>query len=439
MGLRGGKVRQVPDVHGARVGVGKKVAPQKIRMPEVKVVALSTLKAASYNPRSISPEALAGLRKSMELYGYADPIIVNRRNQTVIGGHQRLKVLRDARIESAPVSLVDLDPKAERQLNVALNSPAIAGDFTADLEGMIEEFRLDLPEMDFKALKFDELFKEIPPDEAKDIEEDDAPEPPVKAISKTGDLWEVGPHRIVFGDSTDGGFVSLASGDSVPDIMVTDPPYGVEYEPEWRAKAGINKNRRKMGKVSNDDRADWYEAWALFKGDVAYVYHAGIRSSEVFHSLTKAGFVVRSQIVWAKDRMALSRGDYHWQHEPAWYAVRKGKPSRRNSDRTQTTLWSIPSREDAGLGHGTQKPIECMGRPIRNHGMVGDRIYDPFLGSGTTAVASHKLDRVFCGIELNPIYVDVSVLRLMRCAPDLPVKCSRPEAAKEMRARFDEA
>ncbi|MCE5283289.1 MAG: site-specific DNA-methyltransferase, partial [Deltaproteobacteria bacterium] len=270
------------------------------------------------------------------------------------------------------------------------------------------------------------------------IEEDEPPAPPAKAISKTGDLWEVGPHRIVCGDSTDAGFASSATEGTAPDIMVTDPPYGVEYEPEWRARAGINKNRRKMGKVANDDRADWYEAWALFKGDVAYVYHAGIRSSEVFHSLTRAGFVVRSQIVWAKDRMALSRGDYHWQHEPAWYAVRKGRPSRRNSDRTQTTLWSIPSREDAGLGHGTQKPVECMARPIRNHGRVGDRVYDPFLGSGTTAVAAHRLDRVFCGIELNPIYVDVSVLRLMRCAPDLPVKCSRPEAVKDMRVRYEQ-
>jgi len=144
--------------------------------------------------------------------------------------------------------------------------------------------------------------------------------------------------------------------------MVTDPPYGVDYDPEWRAEAGVNKNRLKMGEVSNDHRADWREAWELFKGPVAYVWHAGRYASTVQSSLEAVGFEIRSQIIWSKDRFALSRGHYHWRHEPCWYAVRGS--AHWMGDRSQNTPWNIKSREDSGHGHSTQKPVECMRRPI---------------------------------------------------------------------------
>ena len=150
-------------------------------------------------------------------------------------------------------------------------------------------------------------------------------------------------------------------------LMVTDPPYGVAYDPAWRAEAGVNRNTKKLGPVANDDRADWTEAWRWFPGDVAYVWHAGLKASLVEASLVASGFDLRSQIIWAKDRLALSRGDYHWQHEPCWYAVRSGQPGHRTDDRSQTTLWTLPAREDSGHGHGTQKPVACMRRPIQNH------------------------------------------------------------------------
>ena len=151
-------------------------------------------------------------------------------------------------------------------------------------------------------------------------------------------------------------------------LMVTDPPYGVEYDPKWRARAGVNTNTRKMGKVKNDDRANWKDAWALFPGEIVYVWHAGRRTSEVQRSLEDCGFEIVSQIIWAKDRFALSRGDYHWQHEPCWYAVKKGSKHQWCGARNQSTLWSIKAREDGGHGHGTQKPVECMRRPIENNG-----------------------------------------------------------------------
>jgi DNA modification methylase len=191
--------------------------------------------------------------------------------------------------------------------------------------------------------------------------------------------------------------------------MVTDPPYGVEYDPEWRMDAGLTGNTARMGKVMNDDRADWTEAWKLFPGDVAYVYHAGVFASTVQQSLERAGFAIRAQIIWAKDRLALSRGDYHWQHEPCWYAVREGGKGHRTDDRTQTTLWSIPARDDAGHGHGTQKPVECMERPVRNH--LADTVYEPFAGSGTTVIACERTGRTCMAMELDPGYCDVVVRR----------------------------
>jgi len=193
--------------------------------------------------------------------------------------------------------------------------------------------------------------------------------------------------------------------------MVTDPPYGVDYDPSWRARAGVNLNAGKLGKVSNDSRADWSEAWALFKGDVAYVWHGGLHAGEVEQSLIATGFEIRSQIVWAKDRFALSRGDYHWKHEPAFYVVRKGKRGHWAGDRSQSTVWVIPARDDGGHGHGTQKPVECMARPIINNSKPGDAVYEPFSGSGTTIIAAESTGRRCFAIELDPLYVDVAVNR----------------------------
>ncbi len=190
-----------------------------------------------------------------------------------------------------------------------------------------------------------------------------------------------------------------------------DPPYGVAYDPAWRARAGVNRNKRKLGKVDNDHRADWREAWALFPGDVAYVWHAGRFASVVAASLEACQFTLRAQIIWGKDRFALSRGDYHWQHEPCWYAVRSGAKGHWSGGRSQSTLWTIPARDDQGHGHGTQKPVECMRRPIENNSSPGQAVYDPFVGSGTTIIAAEMTGRVCHAIELDPPYVDVAVKR----------------------------
>jgi DNA modification methylase len=242
---------------------------------------------------------------------------------------------------------------------------------------------------------------------------DDVPETPATPLSRLGDLWMLGQHRLLCGDSTVAADVERALNGVSPSLMVTDPPYGVRYDPAWRVRAGINANTGKLGRVSNDDRCDWREAWALFPGNVAYVWHAGRYASSVQDSLEASGFEIRSQIIWAKERFALSRGNYHWQHEPCWYAVRGGS-ANWSGDRKQSTLWQINAREGDGLGHGTQKPVLCMQRPIENNSSPGQAVYDPFCGSGTTIIAAEMTARQCHAVELDPVYVDVAVTRWQR-------------------------
>jgi len=169
-----------------------------------------------------------------------------------------------------------------------------------------------------------------------------------------------------------------------------------------------------MGKVSNDDRADWREVYALFEGDVAYVWHASLNSASFYEGLVDTGFLIRANIVWSKPRFAISQGHYHWQHEPCWYGVRKGRTAKWCGDRKQTTIWNVPLQngdEDAATVHGTQKPVECMRRPMRNHGKPGDVVYEPFSGSGSTIIAAETCERACRAIDIDAAYVDVAVLR----------------------------
>lgn len=372
--------------------------------PEVTVMKLAELNPAPYNPRKISDDAADGLRASIRRFGLVQPIVWNRRTKRVVGGHQRIDALRALGKTDAQVVVVDLPELEEKALNVTLNNPSITGEFTDGLQAILAELSAD-PEIGFEELRLDSLLQVG----SDGIIEDNVPEPPSEPVTQPGNLWLLGEHRLLCGDSTLPEDVAKVLDGSKPLLMVTDPPYGVDYDPTWRARAGVNLNPRKLGLVANDDRADWAEAWQLFPGDVAYVWHAGLHASEVHASLVATGFELRGQIIWAKDRFALGRGDYHWQHEPCWYAVRRGASALRTDDRSQSTLWEVPAREDEGHGHGTQKPVEVMARPIRNH--KAPEVYDPFMGSGTTLIAAEQLGRLCLGIEIHPAYCDVVVAR----------------------------
>jgi DNA modification methylase len=235
------------------------------------------------------------------------------------------------------------------------------------------------------------------------------PEPPVNPITRPGDVWLLGRHRLLCGDSTSAAHVEKVLAGVNPNLMVTDPPYGVNYDPKWRNERDLSHSKR-IGKVENDERADWSDAWALFPGNIAYVWHAALQSPTSYESLLRTGFTVRAQIVWAKERLVIGRGDYHWQHENCWYAVRK--KGNWCGDRKQTTLWNIPNTcQDTKSVHGTQKPVECMKRPMENNSSPGHAVYEPFSGSGTTIIAAEITGRSCHAIELSPEYVDVAVER----------------------------
>lgn len=251
-------------------------------------------------------------------------------------------------------------------------------------------------------------------------------------MCQMGKLILKGRHRLLIGDCTKPENIVRLFVGQTPSMMVTDPPYGVDYDPTWRHRAGVNKSKR-TGKVTNDHIADWAATWRLFTGNVAYVWHGGLHAATVQRSLEDAGFHARAQIVWVKPRLVLSRGHYHWKHEPcyqaertdsdpdddlpddaceeAWYVNRKGASARFRGGRKQTTVWNIGFQGEEKTHHGTQKPVECMARPIRNHGAPGDIIYDPFLGSGTTLIAAHRLGRNCYGCEIDPRYGDVILKR----------------------------
>jgi DNA modification methylase len=245
-------------------------------------------------------------------------------------------------------------------------------------------------------------------------------------ISRPGDLWMLGKHRLLCGDATNADHVALACGELRPLLMVTDPPYGVNYEPGWRNKPDIQSSLSKLGnrsieaRVENDHRADWSAAWNLFAGDVAYVWHAALFADVVIASLESHGFRRRAQIIWRKPHFVIGRGDYHWQHEPCWYVVRDGGKAHWNGDRAQSSVWDIANNmgfrtqtegADARVEHGTQKPVECMRRPIENNSRPGDAVYEPFAGSGTTIIAAEQTGRVCAALEIKPAYVDLAVAR----------------------------
>lgn len=327
----------------------------------------------------------------------------------IIAGHGRVLAARKLGFDDIPCMVADGWSEAQKKAYVladnqlALNAGWDAELLSTELKGLTDlGFEMDLigfPDLD--ALLVDKTEGLTDPDDVPD-----APEIPVTV---EGDVWLLGRHRLVCGDSTDADTVAKVLNGVEPHLMVTDPPYGVEYDPEWRSRAGVNLNQRKLGAVENDDRADWREAWALFPGSIAYVWHGGLHAHTVAESLVETGFAIRSQIIWAKDRFALSRGDYHWQHEPCWYAVRG--TGQWAGDRKQSTVWNIAARDDSGHGHSTQKPIECMKRPIENNSSPGQAVYEPFSGSGTTIIAGEMTGRHVYAIELSPAYVDVAVKR----------------------------
>jgi len=385
-----------------------------IRIDYVKV---SDLIPYAANSRTHSDAQVAQIAASIREFGFTNPILINS-EKTIIAGHGRLMAARKLGLEEVPAIILDHLSKAQQKaLVIADNQLALNAGWDVDmLKAEIED--LNLEDFDLSLLGFDDKFLDglLEPEPAAGLtDEDEVPEAPENPVSVLGDVWQLGKHRIICGSSTEADVVSKLLNGVEPHLMVTDPPYGVEYDADWRNKAvrkdGAAIGDRAVGKVLNDDKADWREAWALFPGDVAYVWHAGLFAGTVADSLIACGFKLRSQIIWAKSNFAIGRGDYHWHHEPCWYAVKDGKAGHYVGDRKQTTVWNIQKPMKSETGHSTQKPVECMRKPILNNSSAGQAVYEPFSGSGTTIIACEETGRCCYAVELNPAYVDIAVKR----------------------------
>jgi DNA modification methylase len=363
------------------------------------------------NARTHSEAQVALIAGSIRGFGFTNPVLVDGENG-IIAGHGRVMAARKLGLAQVPViELAHLSETQRRAYILADNKLAEQAGWDKALLalelGDLQDMAVDLASLGFEPGELDALLRSGEADER----EDDVPPVPPVPVSQPGDLWLLSSHRLVCGDATDAATVAKVLNGVLPHLLVSDPAYGVEYDPAWRNQVGAAKTKR-VGKVLNDHRADWREAWALFPGDVAYVWHGALHATTVAESLIAFGFAIRSQIIWAKELLVLSRGDYHWQHEPAWYAVREKATGHWSGDRKQTTLWQIPSRgQDATTVHGTQKPMECMRRPMLNNSSPGQAVYEPFSGSGTSIISAETCGRHCHAVELDPAYVDVAVLR----------------------------
>ena len=378
--------------------------------PPYKTAPIAALVPYARNARTHTDTQVAQIAASIREFGFTNPVLVDG-ERGVIAGHGRLLAARKLGMTEVPtIGLSHLTSAQKRAYILADNRLALSAGWDDDM------LRIEFG--DLKAEGFDQNLTGFDPGEIASFlidhdggltDPDQIPDVPERPVSRTGDIWRLGKHRLVCGDSTGPEVVQLALHGVRPHLLVTDPPYGVSYEPTWRNRAGFGA-RKRVGTVQNDHRADWREAWALFPGEVAYVWHGALHAPTAAESLTVCGFEIRAQIIWAKERLVMGRGHYHWQHEPCWYTVRG--TGHWSGNCKQTTLWQIASRgQDAETTHDTQKPVECMKRPIENNSNPGQAVYEPYSGSGTTLIAAEMTDRISHAVELSPAYVDVAVLR----------------------------
>jgi DNA modification methylase len=382
---------------------------------------LEKLIPAEWNPSTITDEQLRILAKNIDEWGFVEPIVWNRRTGRVVGGHQRLKVLLARRFTETEVVAVDLSEKREKALNIALNKTGGGFDLPA-LAGILAELDsagVDTELAGFPEAELEQLLSQLAPDRELLTDPDQVIEPPEHPVTETGDVWLLGEHRLLCGDATRTGDVARLLEGASPVLMATDPPYGVSVDHTWRK--GLRPGKARSGRLEGDDTYDWSEAWKHVPPSVvaAYVWHSALHAGETQAALAAAGFEVRQQIIWNKAVHTLGRSAYQWKHEPCWYAVRKGRSAPWLAGRDQTTVWEAASPlmpfgrsgSEPATAHPTQKPVELFLRPIRNHLVRGEAVFDPFVGSGTSIIAAEQLGRRCYAMDIDPRYVDVAVFR----------------------------
>ena len=388
------------------------------KLCELKMLPVSVLKPAEYNPRKkLKPgdKEYKKIKQSMEEFGFADPLVVNK-DMTVIGGHQRLTLAIDLGYTEVPCAVVDIDKTREKALNIALNK--ITGEWDeqmlADLITDLKEADYDLDYTGFDAPEIDALFSTAYDKNVKEDDFDVESELKQPAFSKTGDIWHLGKHTVICGDSTDPEVFKALLGDTKVNLVCTDPPYLVKLEST-------------SGTIKNDDLDDEQgykflrSAFECFRDAMAedasiYVFYASSKA-RVFHDAYEdAGLRVSIGLMWKKDRLVLSRTDWKPLGEPLIYGWKKDGRHRWYGDQKQTTIFEFPrlkSSKDEGFGHPSSKPVQLIAYLLKQSTMTNGIVLDGFLGSASTLIACDQLDRICYGVELEPKFIDVAVKRFI--------------------------
>ena len=381
----------------------------------IQKIKIDKLIPATYNPRKdLKPgdAEYIKIKNSIENFGYVSPLIINK-DMTVIGGHQRLKVLKELGFTELECIIVDLDKTKEKALNIALNK--IQGDWDEEkLEALLQELKLDDFDTNLTGFDFDEvdeILKDVTGSKEDNFDIDSAYEEIEEPITKPGDIWILGKHRLMCGDSTQKNDIMRLINNQEADMILTDPPYNVDY---------VGKTAEAL-KIKNDNMSDnqFYEflkkvfenMYSVTKeGASIYVFHADTEGLNFRKAFKDAGYKLAECLIWKKDCFVMGRQDYQWQHEPILYGWKEGAAHYFINDRTQSTILEFDRQKQSTL-HPTMKPIDLIAKLIKNSSKENDIILDLFGGSGSTIIAAEQLNRNCYTMELDPKYCDVIVKR----------------------------
>ncbi len=391
----------------------------------IQKVNINQISQAAYNPRvDLKPgdEEYEKLRRSIDTFGYVDPIVWNQKTGNLVGGHQRLAVLIEQGLTEIEVSVVDLSLEQEKALNLALNK--ISGNWDEEkladlLRELSENSEIDVTISGFDLAEITEIL-----DKASEIEEDDfdslgEKEKIENAITQKGDLILLGEHRLLCGDSTlPEDVIRLFDGKNA-DLIFCDPPYAVSYQ-------GGNKSSPKWEKIENDDLPqEEYEPWLnkvfvnmfthVSPGAAFYIWNGHKQFGPMQHMLRDLGMHISAVITWGKESFTLNFTDYKQKTEFCLYGWKENNGAHNwYGPDNESTLWEVKRDSTSRYQHPTQKPVALAHRAIRNSSKRGDIVFDAFLGSGTTLIAAEKLKRVCYGMELDPGYCDVIIRRYIK-------------------------
>jgi len=413
--------------------------------PEIAEVKVEDLKPAPYNPREITEPAYAGLKHSLEKFGYVDLLIVNKRNMRIVSGHQRYKVLQADGVEKVDVIMVDLDEIQEQAMNVTLNNSEIAGQWTAALIPLLERLRKEAGD-DYLNLRLQSLRTSVGDMGVESLGSgktlpDDIPKPSAETITQRGDLWILGEHRLLCGDSTSEADVARLMDGQKASLLATDPPYCVDYTGTNRP-GGAGKDWSDVyHEIDIPDAVEFMRKFLTIgianirEKTPMYMWHASKRRLDIETLCREINILIHQDIIWVKPSGTLTHAVYMWRHEPCLLMWVKGnRPGYNPKDKSISSVWPVGfmrsgdptkpeyytdvweldwegKKRNPGLDHPTVKPTEVFAIPMRVHTTPGDVCYEPFSGSGSQIIAGERLNRRVFAMEIEPVFCDVAVRR----------------------------